>query len=123
MSTNAYIGVLQTTGSVKSVYLHWDGYPEHALKTLRSSYNSEDAATALIEHGAISVLGPDIGAQHDFDEHNDNVCTFYHRDRDEDLDIDTDANEAEFKKSCAEYSNYGYLFKNGSWTQVNRQGE
>ena len=38
MSTNAIIGKLQADGTVRSVYLHHDGYFSHAGRILRTFY-------------------------------------------------------------------------------------
>ena len=41
MSTNAIIGKLQGDGTVRSVYLHHDGYFSHAGRILRTFYRTE----------------------------------------------------------------------------------
>ncbi|MFM2344795.1 MAG: Vibrio phage [Pseudomonadota bacterium] len=44
----------------KSVYCHWDGYPEGVGKTLEENYQDEDKINRLIEEGGISVLSETV---------------------------------------------------------------
>lgn len=48
MATRAGIWQKQSDGW-RGVYLHWDGYPEHAGKTLAECYNTEEKVDALLE--------------------------------------------------------------------------
>ena len=57
MSTNAMIYKKMQDGSVKGVYLHWDGYPSWAGDKLLNHYTTEEKVQRLIDLGAISVLG------------------------------------------------------------------
>ena len=58
MSTNAIIGKLQADGTVRSVYLHHDGYFSHAGRILRTFYRTENRIDALLALGNLSGLGP-----------------------------------------------------------------
>ena len=58
MSTNAIIGKLQADGTVRSVYLHHDGYFSHAGRILRTFYRTEKRIDALLVLGNLSGLGP-----------------------------------------------------------------
>ena len=51
MSTNARIGLLQEDLTVKSVYHHWDGYPEWLGVTLKEQYNTREKIAELIDGG------------------------------------------------------------------------
>lgn len=113
MSTNAYIGITHSDGSVDYVYLHWDGYDSYAGKKLRENYKTEEQVRELISHGAISVLGDTIGERHDFDKASRDFCTFYNRDRGEELKIGATATIRGFLNKDIEYK---YLFQNGKWT-------
>lgn len=44
----------------KSIYCHFDGYPEYTGSTLEKFYNSKERANELIKLGGISCLLPDI---------------------------------------------------------------
>jgi len=128
MGTRARIGV-KTSEGIKSIYLHWDGYPSHAGTILQEHYNDADKVQQLIEMGDMSILAPEIGVKHPFSsldcgmttkEYEDqfgNMCVFYGRDRGE--------TRTEAKDSVGEYSfklvadncgaEYWYLFENGNW--------
>lgn len=56
MSTRSAIGYLQPSGSVRAVYCHWDGYPDHQLPILNKRYNSLAKVKALIKPGSMSSL-------------------------------------------------------------------
>jgi hypothetical protein len=56
MATRSRIGIELKNGSVKSVYHHWDGYPEWLGKKLKSKYNTRAKVHALIRRGDISCL-------------------------------------------------------------------
>ena len=128
MGTRARIGV-KTSEGIKSIYLHYDGYPSHAGAILEEHYNDAEKVQQLIEMGDMSSLAPDIGVEHPFwsiysgmtyDEYRDqfgNMCVFYGRDRDQ--------THTEAKKSNSEFyfemlanncgAEYWYLFENGVW--------
>ncbi len=71
MATRSLIGI-KLGDIVKTIYCHWDGYPEHNGQLLMNHYNTPAAITALMELGDLSSLGetPD-------------QCKAYHRDRKE----------------------------------------
>jgi hypothetical protein len=84
MSTNATIA-MKVGNKIHAVYLHWDGYVEHAGKVLQRSYN-RSKTRKLIALGDLSVIGDEIGNKHDFDSHDCRTmksCLFYGRDRGE----------------------------------------
>lgn len=83
MSTNAQIGMQLKNGKINAIYLHWDGYPSHALVTLKKYYNDPKLVKKLIALGDLSSLGNTIGKKHDFDSPSTDECTFYGRDRGE----------------------------------------
>lgn len=85
MSTNARVGVENADGSITSIYTHWDGYPEHHGPILTEHYDSEDLARALVALGDLSILGVELGEEHDFDSHDTSspACLAYGRDRKE----------------------------------------
>jgi len=70
MSTNARIGYQATVAApVKSIYLHWDGYPSGAGRTLLDHWTNGGRILELLDLGDLSVLGKIIGEKHDFDRH------------------------------------------------------
>ena len=56
MSTNAVIAVRTNENTVKAIYLHWDGYIEHAGKLLIKNYNSLEMAEKIVNLGDLSSL-------------------------------------------------------------------
>ena len=103
MATRSRIGIVQENGTVKSIYCHWDGYPENNGKILLENYDYE-MAQELIELGDISSLSktPDR-------------TEAYCRDRGEEL------NEARVDESMdaffeGDIEEYGYLITpDGEW--------
>lgn len=83
MGTRSRIGVLESNGSVTSIYCHWDSYVEHHGPILQDHYTSEEKVRALVALGDISILGEELGEKHDFNKRLDGTCTVYGRDRDE----------------------------------------
>lgn len=57
MSTRSRIGMIQKDGSVKSIYCHFDGYPEGVGAVLKKHYTNPEKVEELLELGDISVLG------------------------------------------------------------------
>jgi hypothetical protein len=56
MSTRSRIGISQEDGSVKSIYCHYDGYPEGVGQTLMQNYTSPVEVMELINKGDLSSL-------------------------------------------------------------------
>lgn len=57
MSTRSRIGVRLSDGKIKSIYCHFDGYPEGVGRTLTKHYTDPKKVEDLIALGDISVLG------------------------------------------------------------------
>ena len=66
MSTNARIGLLQEDLTVKSVYHHWDGYPEWLGVTLKEQYNTREKIAELLDGGNLSSCYSDN--EYDFEK-------------------------------------------------------
>lgn len=102
---------------VKSIYCHFDGYPEGVGQKLQDHFLDREKVAALIELGAISFLEKEVAptGPHSFDSPQPGVVVAYHRDRGEDLiEPRVDASVAEFFESDIEQ--YGYLFtEEGEW--------
>lgn len=58
MSTNAIFEKLQADGTVRSVYLHHDGYFSYAGRILRTFYRTEKRIDARLALGNLSGPGP-----------------------------------------------------------------
>ena len=66
MSTRARIGIIQDDLSVKSVYHHWDGYPEWLGVTLEQQYNTREKVAKLIDGGNMSSCYSD--SEYDYEK-------------------------------------------------------
>ena len=124
-STRARIGVEKPDGSIESIYLHNDGYPDGAGKILQKHYTNPDKVQELMDLGDISSLGPEIGQKHDFNEQPRDQVNAYGRDRGEsDVSSRISDSEEDFedlsKESAAEYF---YLFRDGQWVTQSTYGE
>ena len=120
MATRSRIGMEQPNGEVRSIYCHWDGYPEGVGATLKEHYTNPEKVEALIALGDISVLGRFVdvnipGVVHTFDKPAPCVTVAYHRDRGEEFRAPrVDSSVEAFSRSDIE--EYGYVFtQSGEW--------
>ena len=122
MATRSNIAYKTPEGKIRSIYCHWDGYPEHNGEILRRFYTTTDKVKQLVELGSISSLGQEIGSQQNFDDRDsqkDEWTLAYHRDRGEQLVI----NEYDDVPSwIADMEEYAYLWNGEDWL-VNDHGE
>jgi hypothetical protein len=72
MATRSNIGIRETDGTVKTIYSHWDGYPQYVGRVLLTHYTTEQDVRGLLDLGDISELHETL----------DKVVA-YHRDRGE----------------------------------------
>lgn len=112
MATRSYIGVKnQYNGTVDYIYCHFDGYPSHNGRILTENYTTLEKVKELLALGDLSVLGPEIGEQQDFNNRktqNSNWCLAYGRDRGE---KGTGAKTGEFKTVISGVGvDYVYIF-------------
>lgn len=113
MATKSHIGKKLQDGSVKYIYCHYDGYPEHNGEILKEHYTDEAKIDALLKLGDLSILGPEIGEKQDFNDrstHNKDWCVAYGRDRGE---ANTTARISKMKDFIEQ--NYNYVWENGEW--------
>jgi hypothetical protein len=86
MATRSLIGIKLKDNILKTIYCHWDGYPEHNGKLLIENYSTPATITELMELGDLSSLAE-----------SPDQCKAYHRDRNEPWGMveprDTDVNE------------------------------
>ena len=123
MATRATIAKMEKDGSgIKAIYLHSDGYLEHAGRILDEHYRDESKVDELLAHGDVSSLNENIGVKLDFNDlksfYENKQCRFYARDRGEqhrhfDL-LDSELDLIKFvKNSCN--ADYVYLYAYGYW--------
>lgn len=121
MATRGTIALEFADGSVQMVYSHFDNYLEHNGRILKEHYSDPFKLAELIELGSISVLAPEIGVKHPFDNPHrwgtpdylaheaeyKSMTKFYGRDRGE---IETEA------RKFADFNDYQ---KNGDFQEYN----
>jgi len=60
MATRSRIGIENEHGTVRSIYCHFDGYPQGVGKTLHDNYKNREDVEKLLSLGNISELGPTL---------------------------------------------------------------
>src|SRR5579863_2286946 len=85
MSTRSRIIVKMTDGTIKSIYCHFDGYPEGVGATLKKHYKDQAKIEGLIALGDLSVLDESIEVPkgHTFETPAEGYTIAYGRDRGE----------------------------------------
>ena len=119
MATRATIAKLDNN-KVKAIYLHSDGYLEHAGRVLDEHYKDESKVDELLAHGDISSLNKNIGEKLPFNDYKlfaeKEQCRFYHRDRGEDFMFNEFESDIEYIEWAAELANgFIYLYAYGYW--------
>jgi len=121
MATRSNIAYKTPEGKIRSIYCHWDGYPEHNGEMLNRYYTDPAKVAALIELGSLSSLRPELGEKQDFDDRSsqkDDWCLAYHRDRGEQLVI---SEYDDIPSWIEDMEEYAYLFDGKEWI-VNDHG-
>ena len=57
--TRSQIGIISKRGKIESVYMHYDGYPDHMLPTIKKGYMNSGTVKYLLKKGGGSGLEPD----------------------------------------------------------------
>lgn len=119
MSTRSRIGVVnKKTGEIKSIYCHFDGYPEGVGKTLKKYWKDTEKIEKLMKLGGLSCLGKEIGKKQDFDRPtNEDWCLAYGRDRGEkNVKAEKSKNLKDFADLAKEsWADYTYLWDGRNW--------
>lgn len=94
--------------NAKSIYCHWDGYPENMLPILNNHYDTDEKVLELLALGDLSSLGERVKSNpnefHSFGDPLPDVTVAYHRDRGEKL------------RFSGSSEMYNYIYDNGSWS-------
>ncbi len=117
MATRSTIAVVLPNGSIRSVYVHFDGYISGVGNTLLSHWNTQELAEKITSIGDMMILGKRINpiGKHSFDKPESGTCVFYGRDRGENNSNPT------IYISLSDYyisnnkEEYNYLFFDNSW--------
>lgn len=126
MSTRCRIGIEGPNGFIRSVYSHWDGYPElpGVGAVLRQHYRDREKVEALIERGSISTVGEVVEPHPDgFDAREESTGILHHtrayRDRGDD-EKETAPQTSVNRRACLalayqSWGEYAYLFTCDGW--------
>lgn len=117
MSTSCGIA-LRSGDTFQTIYCHHDGYPKYMLPMLRENYNSLELAAKLISYGDASSIDKKLEPttqEHSFNEPEEDVCVFYHRDRGEDWFHCQPACYTMSELSRSSGFTYVYIFEDGTW--------
>ena len=108
MATRSRIGLLLETGSVLSVYHHWDGYPQWLGVTLKEKFNTYEKIAEVLDGGDVSCIDSDTDWSL---EKVDNHVQYYN-DRGENTEPRLDTSVEDY---LADGEEYAYLFENNKW--------
>ena len=112
MVTRSNIAYKTPEGKIRSIYSHWDGYPEGVGATLKENYTDLSKVEALIELGAISELGSELGYP---------TTVAYYRDlHQKSLDIDEYDSIEDW---LSDMEAYAYLYTENGWLIVARHDD
>lgn len=118
MATRSTIALEYADGTVDCVYCHWDGYLSRNGKILMEHWQNPFKVQEMMDLGAMSVLGPNIGKKHDFNDHphDRNDSTFYGRDRGEsDVSAKRFASFQDYVENH-QYEEFEYILRtDGNW--------
>lgn len=118
MSTQSTINVKMTNGDIKSIYCHFDGYPEHHVPILLDHYDSQEKAEELIALGNIKILGKSTEKPegHSWDNPTDGYCVAYDRDRGEKVRDYKAFTHRTLYECLQEYGHqYNYYWNGSEW--------
>lgn len=113
MGTKSTINLKTNEGRIKSIYCHWDGYPDNQLPILTEHYDTYEKVDALMELGDLSSLDKSIECPegHSFKTPVDGYCVAYGRDRGE----ENTSYSLHISKLDIYKEEFNYLFKDGEW--------
>lgn len=126
MATRSRIGIEDDDGSIRSVYVHNDGYIAGVGATLHEHYQDRAKVEELLKLGSLSCLGTTTAGR-PFDSAYDRTRTVaYHRDRGESLREPTRSADRLAYRLDGNRSGADFLYlldRNGSWQVRDMYGE
>lgn len=123
MSTNCRIALKIAEDKYKSIYCHWDGYPDGVGATLLTHYKELKKVEELISLGDISYLREEIGHKQEWDNPIEGWSLAFHRDRMEPWEdvepmIHNDFGSLLIHTNGSSAS-YLYVYEDGNWKTIN----
>lgn len=118
MSTRCRIGIKNEDGTIRSIYCHFDGYPDGVGQTLLDSYKDAEKINKLLDLGDISCLGSepvsDSKYWDPFTAITNSDYTLAYKDRGEDCPAEI-SKDVDSYKDAAHYVDYIYLWDGSDW--------
>lgn len=119
MSTRSYIAKQVGENEYRTIFCHFDGYPEHVGAILLDAYNTPDKLDQLLALGDIDVLGlhlsPDPNMPFDQRGRQKDVTVAYARDKGEEM-VEAEIKTLEQLEEPEGWIEFVYIFdKNGVW--------
>jgi hypothetical protein len=119
MSTHSTISILNTDGTVNSIFCQWDGFIDGNGEILKEHYTDINKIKQLIALGCISTLDKECTKpeNHSFENRVDGFTVAYHRDRGEDWEYVKTENFDNYEsfRLEADFQEFNYLYKDGEW--------
>lgn len=114
------IRTVDGVSTYEQITVHWNGQLTDVGKILFENYTTEELVTELVARGCISSLEakivPDGIHPHSFDNPQEGVTVYYHRDRGESwVYTKPTIIVCEGDPHCPMFCEYNYLFKDGKW--------
>ena len=109
MATRSRIGLQLSDDSIVSVYCHYDGYPAHNGRVLRTHFDTIEKVRELIDGGDMSCTRTNAGWNN---ETLPEVGPLHYSTRGEDCPPRHDETMTEFFNNGEEF---GYIYQNGEW--------
>lgn len=125
MGTRSTITARLRDGTYRTVYCHWDGYPEGPYGVgwmLQHHYNSQELAEKVTSLGALSSLAPSCYAPpgHSYNTPAKGHTVAHHRDRGESWGDCKPGLGATYEAAVAQVGaqEYNYLWNGSAWQLV-----
>tara|TARA_B100002019_G_scaffold216949_1_gene189630 strand:- start:632 stop:1045 length:414 start_codon:yes stop_codon:yes gene_type:complete len=120
MATRARIGIQNDDGTIRSVYHHWDGYPEWLGKTLRQHFDTVDKVNTLIDGGDMSSCRTNVGFNN---ETRETTGPLYYSERGETTPAKVNSSFELYMGNNNALEEFYYLFLNNEWKCYFLRGE
>ena len=122
MSTRSYIAKQVGENEYRTIFCHFDGYPEHVGAILLDAYNTPEKLDELLELGDIDVLGPrlspDPNLPHNGEHRQKDVTLAYARDMGE-KKFEAEIKTLEQLEDPGDWIEFVYIFdQNGVWNYL-----
>lgn len=115
MSTRSTIGLLQPDGTVKAIYVQYDGHPDSQGLILETNYISTAHVEKLLALGDLLHVGEELGNPQDVNKPVPGTCVAFARDGRQEMSSATIFEDME--KWLVDFNgcDFAYLFDGREW--------